>query len=376
MCYLIIVLAALKGRLKLKAILKPSLNWLLPFVLVALVLEHGYPEKHTLIFISACVAIIPLAALLGRATEGLAAHIGEAWGGILNATFGNAAELIIGIVALHAGQIQIVKASLIGSLIGNVLLVLGASFLAGGIKNPVQKFNVQGAKSQSIDFSIAAVALIIPAAFYALGKEWMTNETVNQLSVTLSIILITIYFLSMFFTLYTHRTFFSSESAQNAVKEHHEIWDLKKSGFFLIVSAIFIAWMSEILVGSVTQAANAMGMSQVFVGVIIVAIVGNAAEHSTAIVMALKNRLDLSIVIAVGSSIQIALFVTPLLVLLSFIFPLSQMDLIFGKGEILVVVLASYILSQVTEIGESTWYKGAQLLVVYTIIGVAFYLFK
>lgn len=360
----------------MKAIIKPTLNWLLPFILLTVVLEHAYPEKHSFIFLSACVAIIPLAALLGRATEGLAAHMGEAWGGILNATFGNAAELIIGIVALHAGQIQIVKASLIGSLIGNVLLVLGISFLAGGIKHPIQKFNVQGAKSQSIDFSIAAVALIIPATFYALGKEWLTDETVRHLSLTLSVILIAIYFLSMVFTLYTHRSFFSSVNIQSNLKEHHVIWNLKISIFFLILSAIFIAWMSEILVGSVTEAATAMGMSQVFVGVIIVAIVGNAAEHSTAVMMAIKNRFDLSLMIAIGSGIQIALFVTPLLVILSFLFPLGKMDLIFGKGEILVVVLASYILSQVTEIGESTWYKGAQLLTVYTIIGVAFYLFK
>ncbi|MCS5710507.1 calcium/proton exchanger [Candidatus Berkiella aquae] len=359
----------------MKSLLKPTLNWLLPFIPIAVLLEHGYPEKHTFIFLSACVAIIPLAALLGRATEGLAARIGEAWGGILNATFGNAAELIISIVALHAGQIQIVKASLIGSLIGNVLLVLGASFLAGGLKYPIQKFNLQGAKSQSIDFSIAAIALIIPAAFFGLGKEWMTAETVNQLSVVISVILITVYFLSMFFTLYTHRSFFSSVHHENT-EEKHAVWSLKLSIFFLILSAALIAWMSEILVGSVTQAATAMGMSQVFVGVIIVAVVGNAAEHSTAIVMALKNRLDLSLVIAIGSGIQIALFVTPLLVILSFLLPLGKMDLIFGKGEILVVVLASYILNQITEIGESTWYKGIQLLTVYSIMAVAFYLFK
>ncbi len=354
--------------------MKPSLNWLLPFILIAVGLEHTQGENHTFIFISACLAIIPLAALLGRATEGLAVHMGDAFGGILNATFGNAAEFIICMVALKAGQIQIVKASLIGSLIGNVLLVLGASLFAGGITHRVQKFNVQGAKSQSIDFSIAAIAMIIPAAFYGLGKEWMSNQAVDSLSLSISVILIAVYCLSLIFTLYTNRNQFVS--ADNNTQDHANLWGLRLSIIMLIISAVMIAWMSEILVGSVTQAAEAMGMSKVFVGVIIVAVVGNAAEHSTAIVMALKNRVDLSIVVAVGSGIQIALFVTPLLVILSHFLPIGRMDLIFGKGEILVVVLASYLLSQATEIGESTWYKGIQLLSVYAIIAVAFYLFK
>jgi len=354
--------------------MKPTLNWLLPFVFIAIYLEHTVPEKHTIIFISACLAIIPLAGLLGQATEGLAAHMGEALGGLLNATFGNAAEFIIALIALKAGQIEIVKASLIGSLIGNVLLVLGVSLLAGGIKYPVQKFNVQGAKSLSLDFSIAAIALIIPAAFYALGMEWVTNKTMSQLSFTISIILITIYALSLLFTLFTTRS--HSSDGKDHAAEHGPAWGLKFSLIILISSACMIAWMSEILVGSVTQAAEMMGMSKAFVGVIIVAVVGNAAEHSTAIVMALKNRLDLSMVIAMGSGVQIALFVAPLLVILSYILPITQMDLIFGKGEILMVVLASYIVSQATEIGESTWYKGAQLVAVYSIIAVALFLYK
>lgn len=344
----------------------------MPFVLAAIYLEHAQPEKHTFIFMSACLAIIPLAALLGRATEGLAAHMGEAFGGLLNATFGNAAEFIIALIALKAGQIDIVKASLIGSLIGNVLLVLGISLLVGGIKHPVQQFNVQGAKSQAIDFSIAAVALIIPAAFYALGMKWVTDKTMSHLSLTISIILITTYALSLVFTLYTHR----GGKTDSHEPERGSQWSLKFSIMALVLSAAMIAWMSEILVGSVTLAAQAMGMSNAFVGVIVVAIVGNAAEHSTAIVMAMKNRLDLSMVIAIGSGVQIALFVAPLLVVLSYVLPLTQMDLIFGKGEILMVVLASYILTQATEIGESTWYKGAQLLAVYSIIAVALFLYK
>lgn len=355
--------------------MKPSLNWLLVFVVITVVLEHISPIKHTLVFFSACFAIIPLAALLGRATEGLAAHVGDTFGGILNATFGNAAEFIIALVALKAGQIQIVKASLVGSLIGNVLLVLGASLLAGGLKHGVQHFNAQDAKSQSIDFSIAAIALIIPAAFYSIGKEWIDSATMDHLSLAISIILIIVYCLSLYFALFINKAVVSN--AKKSKTEHHlNTWSLKLSLTVLLLSVIFIAWMSEILVGSVTEAAEAMGMSKVFVGVIIVAVVGNAAEHSTAILMAMKNRLDLSIVIAVGSGVQIALFVTPLLVILSHLIPIGRMDLFFGGGEILIVLLASYILTQATELGESTWYKGIQLLSVYAIMGVAFYLFK
>lgn len=355
--------------------MKFTLNWLLPAIAIAALLEHFQPEKHTLIFLSACLAIIPLAAILGRATEGLALHVGETAGGILNATFGNAAELIICFIALKAGQVQIVKATLIGSLIGNVLLVLGASFLAGGVTHKLQKFNIQGAKSQSIDFSIAAIALIIPAAFFGLGKEFLTDKTISHLSLMISALLIAVYILSLFF-IFTNRHYFSSRDSEGNVEEHSHVWSLKVSIGWLFISAALIAWMSEILVGSVSQAAQDMGMSTAFVGVIIVAVVGNAAEHSTAIVMALKNRLDLSISIAIGSGIQIALFVTPLLVILSHLLPITNMDLLFGKGEILVVVLASYILTQVTSLGESTWYKGAQMLAVYSIMGIAFYLFK
>lgn len=355
--------------------MKLSLNWFLPAIAIAAFLEHFQPEKHTLIFLSACLGIIPLAAILGRATEGLAEHVGETAGGILNATFGNATELIICFIALKAGQVQIVKASLIGSLIGNVLLVLGASFLAGGLTHRLQNFNIQGAKSQSIDFSIAAIALIIPAAFYSLGKEFITDKTISHLSLMISAVLIAVYIFSLFFT-FTNRQYFSSANPEGNAKEQSNVWSLKVSILWLFISAALIAWMSEILVGSVSQAAENMGMSKVFVGVIIVAVVGNAAEHSTSIVMAVKNRLDLSISIALGSGIQIALFVTPLLVILSHLLPITSMDLIFGKGEILVVVLASYILTQVTSLGESTWYKGAQLLTVYAIMGIAFYLFK
>lgn len=356
--------------------MKPTLNWMLPFIVIAVYFEYYYAQRHNIIFLSSCLAIIPLAGLLSRATEALADHIGDTFGGILNATFGNATEFIICVVALKAGQVQIVKASLIGALIANILLVLGASLLAGGMTHSLQQFNVQGAKSQSIDFSIAAIALIIPAAFYSIGKEWVSDQTIGYLSLSISIILITVYLLSLLFALYTNQSFFTNPTTEVKVEKKAPAWSLKTSVMLLITSVAMIAWMSEIFVGSVTQAADAMGMSKAFVGVIIVALVGSAAEQSTAIMMAVKNRLNLSLAIAIGSGIQIALFVTPLLVILSYFLPISRMDLIFGRGEILVVVLASYLLSQVTSIGESTWYKGAQLLAVYIIIAIAFYLFK
>lgn len=353
---------------------KPSLYWLLIFLPIAVWAEHARPDSHRLIFIAACLAIIPLAGLLGLATEHIAARAGEGLGGFLNATFGNAAELIIAIVALIGGQVDVVKASLTGSIIGNVLLVLGASFLAGGIRHTVQKFNPVGAVSQASTLSIAAIALIVPAAFHYLGKGLITADLEQDLSLILSMVLLSLYLLSLLFSLHTHRKLFSSVEHYNNSSEHtEEPWSTQKSIFYLLGSSALIAWMSEILVGSVAQAANEMGMSQVFVGVIVVAIVGNAAEHSTAIIMALKNRLDLSLGIGIGSSTQIALFVAPLLVILSYAIATQPMDLVFTRGELLVVVFSVFILNQIAVDGTSTWFKGVQLLAVYTIIAVAFY---
>jgi Ca2+:H+ antiporter len=278
-----------------------SLNWLLIFLPLALWAEHFRPDAHVFIFTAACMAIIPLAAMLGRATECIAARSGDALGGFLNATFGNAAELIIAIVALRAGQVDVVKASLTGSIIGNILLVLGASFLAGGLRYHIQEFNAVGASSQAAALIVATIALLVPAAFQNLVGSLAGETARYDLSVTIAV------------------------------------------------------------------------MSKLFVGIIIVAIVGNAAEHSTAILMAMKNRMDLSVGIALGSSIQIAIFVAPLLVLLSYAIASEPMDLIFTPGEILTVVLTTFIVSHVLADGQSTWFKGAQLLAVYSIIALAFY---
>ena len=356
--------------------LKPSLNWLLVFLPLAVWAEHAHPESHRFIFLAACLAIVPLAAVLGHATEDLAARSSEGLGGFLNATFGNAAELIIGIVAMKAGNIDIVKASLTGSIIGNLLLVLGTSFLAGGIRHKVQEFNRIGASSQATTLSIAVIALLVPAGFHAVRSSRITQELEWALSLAIALVLLLAYFFSLVFSLRTHPMLFASEKASPGPEESthtEEPWSITKSVAFLAGSSALIAWMSELLVGSVEQAALAMGMSQIFVGVIVVAVVGNAAEHSTAILMAMKNRVSLSLGIALGSSIQIAIFVVPLLVLLSYVIAAQPMDLVFSRAEIIAVVFAVFIVNQIAAEGKSTWFGGVQLLVVYAIIAISCY---
>jgi len=352
---------------------KPSLYWLFPLILITIIFDHYFPSASTTIFFLACLSIIPLAALLSEATNEIAVKSGDAVGGFLNATFGNATEFIIAIVALNAGKIVLVKATLTGAIIGNILLVLGLSFLAGGIKHKVQKFNRLGAESLSIGMTIAVIALIIPSAYQRLATDTPTEQYIQLLSNSIAVLLLVVYLSSIFFSLYTHRKLIAE--AQGKDTGHGEAlgWSIPTAILILFVAAALIALMSEVLVKHVEHAAEALGMSKVFVGVIIVAIVGNAAEHSTAVIMAVKNRLDISINIAIGSSIQIALFIVPVLVLLSAVLPISDMDLIFSRGQILLILLGTFIVSQTVSIGESTWYKGVQLLSVYIIIAIALY---
>ena len=354
------------------------LNWLLIFVPLAIGLEFLMPAAHTLIFLAACLAVIPLAGWLGRATEQLSHHTGDGVGGLLNATFGNAAELIIAIAALRKGLYPVVKASLTGSIIGNILLVLGFSVLAGGIKYKQQKFNATGARAQSTLLTLAAIALVMPAAFhYLAGTGERLRE--NDISLQISVILLLTYGAQLLFSLHTHKQLFAGEEApvrghHAQVRGHHEdAWTLRKSILTLMGATALIAWISEILVGSVQQAATAFGMSSVFIGVIVVAVIGNAAEHSSAVSMALKNRMELSMGIAIGSSLQIALFVAPLLVILSHFIGPRPMDLVFTPAEVLAVFLAVLITGQVASDGESNWLEGVQLLAVYLILAVVFY---
>lgn len=351
---------------------KPSLYWLLPFILITPLLNQWSPESSTLIFIFSCIAIIPLAALLADATREISAKIGDVFGGFLNATFGNATEFIIAMMALYAGKIELVKATLTGSIIGNVLLVLGLSFFVGGIKHKVQQFNKLGADSLAAGLMIAVIGLITPAAYAKFASDTMMIN-VQLLSNIISIILLIIYLLFLYFSLFTHRTMMEAEESLEK-NGHHELygWNLPTSIFMLALTAVLIAFMSETLVKHVEHAAHAMGISTTFIGIIVVAIVGNAAEHSTAVVMAIKNKIDVSINIAVGSSTQIALLLVPVLVLLSLVFPI-QMDLIFPSGEILIIVLATLATNHLLIMGKSTWYKGIQLLGIYAIIATAIY---
>lgn len=351
-------------------ILKPSLNWLLVFVPIAAWLRYGQPESHTAIFICACLAVLPLAGWLGRATEHIAVHTGEGIGGLLNATFGNAAELIIALIALQKGMFDVVKASLTGSIIGNVLLVMGASMLAGGLKYPTQNFNAGGARSQATMLILAVIALIVPAGFHYLGGSAALRSE-GDLSLEISIVLLLCYALSLLFSLRTHQHLFKGSGDVEAA--HGATWSVGKALGVLAGATALIAWMSEILVGAVEQTAHSLGMTSVFVGIIVVAIIGNAAEHSTAILMARDNRMDLSLGIAIGSSIQIALFVAPLLVVASYFIAPRPMDLVFTPAEVMAAVLAVAISAQIASDGESNWFEGVQLLAVYVILGITFY---
>jgi Ca2+:H+ antiporter len=345
------------------------LNWLMIFVPVTIGLEFFMPGQHTLIFLTACLAVIPLAGWLGHATGELARYTGEGAGGLLNATFGNAAELIIAVMAIRRGLYAVVKASLTGSIIGNILLVLGAAVLAGGLKYKHQRFNVTGARAQATLLTLAAIALVMPAAFHALaGPPNVVNE--DGLSLAIACVLLIAYGLHLVFSLVTHKQLFAGETLEEA---EPAAWSLKRAFLTLTGATLMIAWVSEILVGSVEQTAAAFGMTNVFIGVIVVAIVGNAAEHSSAVMLALKNRMELAIGIAVGSSLQIALFVAPLLVIVSHFIGPRAMDLMFTPAEVLAIFLAVLITGQISSDGESNWIEGVQLLAVYVIMAIVFF---
>jgi Ca2+:H+ antiporter len=345
------------------------LNWLLIFVPVAIVLEFWKPESHTLIFVASSLAVIPLAGWLGNATEHLARHTGEGAGALLNATFGNAAELIIALMALRQGLYPVVKASLTGSIIGNILLVLGAAMLAGGVRHTRQRFNLTAARAQATLLTLAAIALVMPAAYhYLAGPVGRVRE--DSLSLAISAVLLLAYGAHLLFSLGTHKQLFAGQESEG----HHEpAWTLRRSVAVLAGATGFIAWISEILVGSVEAAAASLGMTRIFLGVIVVAVVGNAAEHSTAVSMALKNRMELSLGIAIGSSLQIALFVAPILVFASHWIGPRPLDLMFTPAEVLAVFVAVLITGQIAADGESNWLEGVQLIAVYLILAVVFY---
>ena len=357
-------------------VLKPSLNWLLVFVPAAVALEYLAPERHTWIFFCACAAIIPLAGWMGHATEHLAERTGEGIGGLLNATFGNAAEMIIALVALRRGLVEVVKASLTGSILGNVLLVLGAAVLTGGVRYKEQRFNATAARSQATMLTLAAIALIAPAGYHHIvGAGARLAE--SRMSIDISLVLLATYAASLLFSLHTHKRLFVGDAGAACEVEDapgkHRSWSVGRSLAVLGGATALVAWVSEILVGSVEATAESLGMTDVVIGVVVVAIIGNAAEHSTAVLVAAKNRMDLALGIAIGSSVQIALFVAPVLVLVSRFLGDRPMDLVFTLPEVLAVGLAIAIAGQIAGDGESNWLEGVQLLAVYVILGLLFY---
>jgi Ca2+:H+ antiporter len=327
------------------------------------------------LFVGSGLAIIPLAGLMGEATEQLSERLGPGIGGLLNATFGNAAELIIALFALSKGYDEVVKASLAGSILGNVLLVLGASLLAGGIRHRTQTFNRTAAGVGSTMLVLASFGLLVPAIFHELPE--VTSQTTagqlfleHELSIGVSLILILTYLAHLVFSLITHKNLFNPEDEELHDDEEH--WSSGAATMVLIAATLMVAWMSEILVGAVEHASHVLGMNQVFIGVVIVAVVGNAAEHSTAVLVAMKNQMDLAVGIAVGSALQIALFVAPVLVFASYL-RAEPMDLRFTSLEVVAVILGVLIARMVAEDGESNWLEGLMLLMVYAILAMAFF---
>jgi Ca2+:H+ antiporter len=353
------------------------MNWLL-WLLLAAPVAIGASFLHAaplIVFAASAIAIIPLSSLLGHATEELAARTGPTLGGLVNASLGNLAELIIATLALRAGFIDLVKASITGSIIGNLLLVLGAAQLAGGLKYRTQKFNPHFAGTSISLLVIAAVGLIVPTLFLAAHPDPTRAATV-RLSEWVAGFLIVGYALFLLYSMGTHKSAFDAleEETYDEAPADAPAWSLKRTIIVLVAVAAAIGWMSELLVGATEVTVHSLGLSNVFVGLILIPIIGNAAEHSSAVLMARKNRMDLAASIAIGSSVQVALFVAPVLVFVGLIFG-HPLDLAFGTFEVASVTLAVWITSAIVIDAESNWLEGAFLLLVYGILGVAFFYF-
>ncbi|MET0557051.1 MAG: calcium/proton exchanger [Solirubrobacterales bacterium] len=362
------------------AFLRTPQGWpylLAPLIPAALALDlAGAPA--TVVFAASALGIVPTAALMGRATEELAARSGPGIGGLLNVTFGNAPELIIALFALGAGLQEVVKASIVGSIIGNILLVLGAAMLAGGIGREKQLFSRTGASVQTSMLMLAAAALVMPAIFELVEGKGLPEPgteavhyggTVEHLSLAVALVLIVTYVAGLFFSLKTHREIFNPEYED----EDSWGWSTRTSVIALAIAGVLVGVMSEVLVGSISEASHAIGLSEFFIGVIVVAIVGNAAEHWVAVLVALKDKMDLSVNIAIGSSAQVALFVAPVLVIASFFIGPHPLALVFNGFELGAILLAILIANYVTQDGESTWFEGVQLLAVYFVFALTFY---
>jgi len=338
------------------------LNLLLLAIPISIFLKLS-DYSPVLLFVAAGLSIIPLAGYMGKATEEIAIYVGPRVGGLLNATFGNAAELIITIFALKAGLVEVVKASITGSIIGNLLLVLGLSMLLGGFKYKTQKFNRAAAGMHTSMLLMAVTGLIIPAVFL----NTHTNPAAEPLSLGVAAVLMLVYLLSLVFSLHTHKDVFRPS------QEHSETpkWSKLKALLVLLIATLFVVLESEFLVAGIDPVVKTLGVSELFIGVIVIPIIGNAAEHSTSVMMALKNKMEISLEIAIGSSTQIALFVAPLLVFLGY-FMGRPLDLIFTSYELIVIIMATVITAMINLDGRSNWLEGAQLLSAYAIMAIAF----
>ncbi len=350
---------------------------LAPLIPVAVALDLA-DASPTLVFAVSALGIVPTAALMGRATEELASKSGPGVGGLLNVTFGNAPELIIALFALGKGLQEVVKASIIGSIIGNILLVLGAAMLAGGLGRSKQTFSRTSAGIQTSMLLLAAAAMLMPAIYELVEGQGLPSPgaasvdyggTVEHLSLAVAIVLAATYVAGLFFSLKTHRDIFNPEYGD----EDSWGWSVRKSVIALAIAGVLVGVMSEVLVGSISEASKAVGLSEFFIGVIVVAIVGNAAEHWVAVLVAMKNKMDLAVNIAIGSSAQVALFVAPVLVIVSFFIGPHPLALVFNGFELGAVLLAVLVANYVTQDGESNWFEGVQLLAIYVILGITFY---
>lgn len=360
----------------MKRYLKPSVFWLFIFIPITIVLEK-LAASDSLVFFSAALSIIPIAKLIGESTENLAHYTGDAIGGLLNATFGNAPELIIAIVALNSGLHEMVLASLIGAILANLLMATGVAFFVGGIKFHTQEYNPVTIRMYNSMMFLAVCSMIIPSVFHRFfvteSDMYLENET--SLNVMLAISLLVAYIFYLFFMIKTHPDLFRSvrtKSTENE-EEEHKPWSKGFAIGTLIVASVVAAFMSEILVGAAEGTGKELGMSSVFIGIVFVAVIGGAAESISAISMAAKNKVDLTISIALGSSIQIALFIAPLLVLLSFFIGPKPMFLNFTKAETGALFMAVLLATVIAGDGKSNWYKGIQMITLYLLLALLFY---
>ncbi|MGA9160414.1 MAG: calcium/proton exchanger [Actinomycetota bacterium] len=345
--------------------LRPSFDWLLVLVPVSIVLKLAGGNELS-IFLTSAGAILPLAGLIGRSTEQLALHTGPRIGGLVNATFGNVTELVIAVFLILDDQTEIVKASLTGSILGNLLLVLGLSFLVGGLKHEEQTYNARSASIHATSLVLAVTALLMPALF-ALSQSTETDLEREVVSGTVAAVLIALYAAALFFTLVTHEHLFRTPTA-----DEHASWSRGKAIGALLVATAFVALEAEFLVASLEPALQDLGLSELFVGLIVIPIIGNAAEHSSAIIFALRNKVDVTLEIAIGSSTQIALFVAPALVFIS-LFVGHPMDFIFSTFEVAAVALSTVLVFMISTDGRSNWLEGAQLTGAYVIMAISFF---